>query len=59
MVCQDMQDWLEAEDSRSWDDALCIVYCTQCMLHSMYAVLGVRCTWCILYSVYAVLGVNS
>jgi hypothetical protein len=41
-------------------DAVLGVCYTQCMLHSVYAVLGsVYSTWCILHLVYAALGVNS
>jgi len=29
-------------DSRSWDDAVLSVCCTQCMLYLVYAVLGVN-----------------
>jgi hypothetical protein len=46
MVCQEMRDWLGAGDSRSWDDAVCGVCSTQCMLYSVYAELGVCCTRC-------------
>jgi len=49
MVCQDIRDWLGGGDSRSWDDAVCGVYSTQCMLYSVYA-----CTWCMLYSVLTI-----
>ena len=71
MVCRVMRDWLGAGDSRSWDDAVCGSWSTQCMLYSVYAVLGVclysvyACTRCMLvlgvclYMVYTVLGVNS
>jgi hypothetical protein len=38
-VCREMRDWLGAGDSRSWDDAVHGVCCTQCMLYSVYAVL--------------------
>jgi len=37
-----MRDWLGAEDSRSWDDAVLSVCRTKCMLHSVYAILGVN-----------------
>ena len=42
MVCREMRDWLGAGDSQSWDDAVCGVCCTQCMLYSVYAILGVN-----------------
>jgi len=51
MVCSEMRDWLGAGDSRSWDDAVRSVSSTQCMLYSVYGVLGVCCTRCMLYSV--------
>jgi len=51
MVCREMRDWLGTGDSRSWDDAVCGVCSTQCMLYAVYAVLGVCCTRCMLYSV--------
>jgi len=35
MVCQEMRDWLEAGDSRSWDDAVYGVCFTQCVLYSV------------------------
>ena len=52
-------------DSQSWDDAVRGVYgtqgilyfavcCTQCMLHSVYAALGVGRNRCMLYSVLTV-----
>jgi hypothetical protein len=40
MVCREMRDWLG--DSRSWDDTVRGVCGTQCMLYSVYAVLGVN-----------------
>jgi len=46
MVCREMRDWLGAEDSGSWDNAVRGVCSTQCMLYSVYAVLGVCCTQC-------------
>jgi len=51
MVCRVMRNWLGAGDSRSWDDAVPSVCSSQCMLYSVYAVLGVCCTRCMLYSV--------
>jgi len=42
MVCQEMRDWLGVGDSRSWDNAVCGVCSLQCMLYSVYAVLGVN-----------------
>jgi len=39
------KDWLGAGDSRSWDDAVRGVCSTQCMLYSVYAVLGVIPEW--------------
>ena len=39
-------------------DAILGVWCTLCILYSVYAILSVHCTQCILYSVYAVLGVS-
>jgi len=51
MVCREMRDWVRAGDSHSWDDAVCSVCSTQCMLYLVYTVLGVCCTWCLLYSV--------
>ena len=42
MVCREMRDWLGEGDSRSWDDAVCGVCNTQCMLYLVYAVLGVN-----------------
>jgi len=42
MVCREMRDWLGAEGSRSWDDAVLSVCSTQCMQNSVYAVLGVN-----------------
>jgi len=42
MVCREMRDWLGAGDSQCWDDAVCGVCSTQCMLYSVYAVLGVN-----------------
>jgi len=47
----EMRDWLGAEDSRCWDDAVRGVCSTQHMMYSVYAVLGVCCTRCMLYSV--------
>jgi len=46
MVCREMRDWVGAGDSGSWDNAVCGVCSTQCMLYSVYAVLGVYCTRC-------------
>jgi hypothetical protein len=57
MVCSEIRDWLEAGDSRSWDNAVHSVCSTQCMLYSVYAVLSAHCTRCMLYSVYGVLNV--
>jgi hypothetical protein len=63
MVRREMRDWLGARDSRSWDDAVCVVRSTECMRYLVCAVLGVYCTecvlysWCMPYSVYAVLSV--
>ena len=46
MVCGEMRDWLGAGASRSWDDAVCGVRSTQCMLYLVDAVLGVNSsTW--------------
>jgi hypothetical protein len=58
MVCREMRDCLGAGDSRSWNDAVYGVYCTQCMYDSVYTALGVRHTRCMLTTVYAVLGVR-
>jgi len=73
MLQWELEDWLGAGDSRSWDNAVCGVCSTQSKQYSVYAVLGVCstqcvlcsvyagpsvcCTWCILYLVYAVFGV--
>jgi len=73
MVCRELRDWLGPGDSRFWNDAVhsqccsqCILYsqyallgvcCSRCMPFSVYDELGVSCTQCMLYSVYAVLGV--
>ena len=51
MVCSEMRDQLGAEDSRSWDNVVCGVCSTQCVLYSVCAVLTVCCTQCMLYSV--------
>jgi hypothetical protein len=51
MVCSEKRDWLGAGDSRSWDDAVCSVRGTQCMLYSVYTVVCVYCSLCMLYSV--------
>jgi hypothetical protein len=42
MVYPEMRDWLGAEHSRSWDDAVLGVCCTRWMLYSVYAFLGVN-----------------
>jgi len=64
MVCQEIKDRLGAGDSRSWDDIVCCVRSTQCMLYLAYTVLAVYtvlsaccthsvcCTRCMLYSWY-------
>jgi len=57
MVCRKIWDWQGAEDSRPSDAAVCGQCSTQCMLHLVYAVLGIYCTRCILHLVYAALGV--
>ena len=49
MVCQEMRDWLEAGDSRSWDNAVRGVFTTQYGQYSAYAVLSECCTRCTLY----------
>jgi hypothetical protein len=41
-VCCELGDGLRTGDSPSWDDVVCGVHSTQCMLYSVYAVLG-RC----------------
>jgi hypothetical protein len=46
MGCSEKRHWLGAGDSRSWDDAVCSVRGTQCMLYSVYAVLCVCRTQC-------------
>jgi len=54
MVRWELRDWLGAGDSRSLDDAVRGVHSTQCMLYSVYTVLGVCWSWCMLYSVLTV-----
>jgi len=54
MVCQEMRNWLRVRDSQCLDDAECCVFCTQCVLYSVYAVLGVCCIRSMLYSEHAV-----
>jgi len=49
-----MRDWLAVENSGGWDDAVRAVSSRQWTLYS-----SVCCTQCMLYSVYAVLGVYS
>ena len=46
MDCHEMRGWLEAGDSRSWDDAARGECSTQCLLFSVYA-----CTRWMLYLV--------
>jgi len=57
MVCREIRDWLGAGDSRSYDGAVRSVCSTQCMLYSVYVVLGgclcsvYACSRCMLYLV--------
>jgi hypothetical protein len=34
------------ENKQSWLDAVLSIYCTWCMLYSVYAALSICCTWC-------------
>jgi hypothetical protein len=43
MICREMGDWLGAGPSESWEYGVRGVCSTQCMLYSVYAVLGVSC----------------
>ena len=52
-----LRDWLGVGDSRSWDDAVQRVCSTQCILYSVYAIVGVCYTRCMVYSVDGILGV--
>jgi hypothetical protein len=36
MVWREKRDWLGAGDSRCWDDAVCGVCSTQCMLYLLF-----------------------
>jgi hypothetical protein len=44
MVCREMRAWLVVGNSGSWDDAVRSGCSTECMLYSVYAVLGVNCS---------------
>jgi hypothetical protein len=45
MVRWELGDWLKSGDSRFWDDAVRGIFSTQCVLYSVYAVLGGNSWW--------------